>query len=113
MTTETSGRRVDLPQPYFSGFVSGGKNRWRRVLILGQRILAWRRARPHRLRLCETLPLGDCRFVAVVELEQSRFLLGGTVSSMVLLARLEDSDGRGQAGSGQPGGRASAAERTR
>ena len=41
-----------------------------------------------RLRLCENLPLGERRFVAVVEFENERFLLGGTASSLVLLARL-------------------------
>jgi flagellar biogenesis protein FliO len=44
---------------------------------------------PRRLRLCESLPLGDRRFVAVVEFERSRFLVGGTAGSLVLLARLE------------------------
>jgi hypothetical protein len=50
------------------------------------------RSRPRRLRLAETLPLGDRRFVAVVEFDGSRFLLGGTASSLVLLARLTDKD---------------------
>jgi hypothetical protein len=48
------------------------------------------RRSPRRLRLCESLPLGERRFVAVVEFEQSRFLVGGTSASLVLLARLED-----------------------
>lgn len=56
---------------------------WRRVLQLSRRA-------PQRLRLCESLPLGDRRFVAVVEFENCRFLLGGTSASLVLLARLED-----------------------
>jgi len=47
--------------------------------------------RQRRLRLAETLPLGDRRFVAVLEFENSRFLLGGTSASLVLLARLDDS----------------------
>jgi len=46
------------------------------------------RRKPRRLRLCESLPLGERRFVAVVEFERSRFLLGGTSASLVLLARL-------------------------
>ena len=62
----------------------------RRILALGQRILARRRNPSRRLRLCETLPLGERRFVAVVEFEQARFLLGATASSVVLLARLTD-----------------------
>lgn len=40
------------------------------------------------LRLCENLPLGERRFVAVVEFEQTRFLIGGTPSTLVLLSRL-------------------------
>ncbi len=53
---------------------------------------AWRLARhePKRLRLCESLALGDRRFVAVVEFEGARFLLGGTATSLVLLSRLAD-----------------------
>jgi flagellar biogenesis protein FliO len=43
---------------------------------------------PRRLRLCESLPLGERRFVAVIEFEESRFLVGGTSSSLVLLADL-------------------------
>jgi flagellar biogenesis protein FliO len=57
---------------------------WRRVLQL-------RRPAPRRLRLCESLPLGERRFVAVVEFDAARFLLGGTSSSLVLLSRLEES----------------------
>jgi flagellar biogenesis protein FliO len=56
---------------------------WERVLRLGRRA-------PKRLRLCESLPLGERRFVAVVEFEAERFLVGGTASSMVLLSRLGD-----------------------
>jgi flagellar biogenesis protein FliO len=43
------------------------------------------------LRLCETLTLGERRFVAVVEFERTRFLVGGTPSSLVLLSRLPNS----------------------
>jgi flagellar biogenesis protein FliO len=63
--------------------------RWRRM---GWRVV--RRA-PKRLRLCESLPLGERRFVAVVEFEAARFLVGGTASSLVLLSRLPD-QGRDQ-----------------
>ncbi|HTW57920.1 MAG TPA: flagellar biosynthetic protein FliO [Terriglobales bacterium] len=63
---------------------------WQRALALGKRILHLNRRAPRRLRLCESLPLGERRFVAVVEFEGSRFLLGGTASSLVLLARLPE-----------------------
>ena len=51
----------------------------------------WRRlgTRPaRRLRLQETIPLGERRFVAVVQFEAERFLIGGGASSVSLLARL-------------------------
>jgi len=65
---------------------------WRRVLELSRRP-------PRRLRLAEHLSLGERRFVAVVELDGFRFLVGGTSASLVLLARLspsppEDADSR-------------------
>jgi flagellar biogenesis protein FliO len=60
---------------------------WERVLRLGRR-------KPRRLRLCESLPLGDRRFVAVVEFDRERFLVGGTPSSLVLLSRLEEAGNR-------------------
>jgi flagellar biogenesis protein FliO len=65
------------------GFRSRVLEFWERVLRLGRRA-------PRRLRLCESLPLGERRFVAVVEFEAERFLVGGTPSSMVLLSRLAD-----------------------
>jgi Flagellar biosynthesis protein, FliO len=54
---------------------------WQRIVCLGRRPA-------RRLRLCESLALGERRFVAVIEFEQSRFLVGGTSASLVLLARL-------------------------
>ena len=69
------------------GFWMRGAALWERVLRLGRRT-------PRRLRLCESLPLGERRFVAVVEFDRERFLLGGTTSSLVLLSRLEKADSR-------------------
>jgi flagellar biogenesis protein FliO len=62
---------------------------WRWALSWWQSLLRISRRAPRRLRLCESLPLGDRRFVAVVEFDQARFLVGGTPASLVLLARLE------------------------
>jgi flagellar biogenesis protein FliO len=56
--------------------------------VLRFAIVRLRRRSEKRLRLCENLALGDRRFVAVVQYEQTRFLLGGTASSLVVLARL-------------------------
>jgi flagellar biogenesis protein FliO len=60
------------------------------ALTCQQRILGLSNRPARRLRLCESLGLGDRRFVAVVEFDERRFLVGGTSSSLVLLARLED-----------------------
>jgi flagellar biogenesis protein FliO len=68
----------------------------KRVIGLWERVLRLSRRAPRRLRLCESLPLGERRFVAVVEFDRARFLLGGTPSSLVLLSRLADVGGRAQ-----------------
>lgn len=60
---------------------------WIRVRLAG---IGVRRA-PRRLRLCETLALGEKRFVAVIEFESQRFLVGGGAASVNLLARLGES----------------------
>ena len=61
---------------------------WPHARVLWERMARVSRRAPKRLRLCESLPLGERRFVAVIEFEQSRFLVGGTSSSLVLLADL-------------------------
>jgi flagellar biogenesis protein FliO len=43
-----------------------------------------------RLRVCETLSLGERRFLAVIEFDRQEFLVGGTGSSLTLLARLQE-----------------------
>src|SRR5438128_311964 len=65
---------------------------WQRAWALWQRLLRISRRAPRRLRLCESLPLGERRFVAVVEFDQARFLVGGTPASLVLLACLESAE---------------------
>jgi hypothetical protein len=71
---------------------------WRRLAELGQRTLRIRKSSPRSLCLRDSLPLGDRRFVAVVQFEQERFLIGGTSSSLVLLSRLADSCGGADGG---------------
>jgi flagellar biogenesis protein FliO len=65
---------------------------WGQMLALWGKLQRLSHRAPRRLRLCESLPLGERRFVAVVEFERTRFLLGGTPSSLVLLSRLSDED---------------------
>lgn len=68
----------------------------RRMIALWERVLRISRQAPRRLRLCENLPLGERRFVAVVEFDAARFLVGGTPSSLVLLSRLADAGSAAQ-----------------
>ena len=46
--------------------------------------------KPRRLRVCETLSLGERRFLAVIEFDRQEFLVGGTGSSLELLAKLQE-----------------------
>ena len=61
---------------------------WRRLQRIGGRA-------PRRLRMCESVALGERRFVAVIAFDQTRFLVGGTASSLVLLARLGNVEAEG------------------
>lgn len=47
---------------------------------------------PKRLQLAETISLGDRRFVAVVQVDNCRFLIGGGTTSVTLLAKLSAAD---------------------
>ena len=53
------------------------------------------RRRPKELRLCESLSLGERRFVGVIQYRQQRFLVGATNSNIAMLAQLphENSEG--------------------
>lgn len=46
------------------------------------------RRRERRLSLCELLPLGEKRFVAVVQVDRQQYLIGGAPTSIALLAQL-------------------------
>jgi flagellar biogenesis protein FliO len=52
-----------------------------------------KRREGHVMRLCETLSLGDRRFLAVVLVEEQRYLVGGAGNSIALLAQLPGSAG--------------------
>jgi len=42
-----------------------------------------------RLRVCETVPLGDKRFIAVIQVDGEQFLIGGSSNSLSTLAHLD------------------------
>jgi hypothetical protein len=90
MRTDAVSERVVL--------IAGARSRpdqrgWPRFYRWLLHILRLAERTPRRLRLSESLALGERRFVAVIECERHRFLLGGTGQSLVLLAKLgETSD---------------------
>ena len=59
---------------------------WAKLAKLGNNL---RPRAARQLRLCETLPLGERRFVSVVQFEEQKFLIGSAANSVVLLTRLE------------------------
>jgi len=71
----------------------------RGVAILNWLAGAWKWTLKHigshhtrkRLRVCESVSLGEKRFVAVIEVDGEQFLVGGASSSVATLARLEPS----------------------
>ena len=60
---------------------------WTRLQALWASVRVQRRVR--RLRLCESLSLGEKRVVAVVEFEDQRFLLAATPEHITLLRTLD------------------------
>jgi flagellar biogenesis protein FliO len=64
-----------------------------RQLSIMSGLLSWlqhlqSRRKRSRLRLCESLSLGEKRFVAVVEFDSLQFLVGGTSNSITLLSKI-------------------------
>ena len=45
-----------------------------------------------RMRVCESVSLGDKRFVAIVRVDSQNFLLGGSSANVSLLAKLSEAD---------------------
>jgi flagellar biogenesis protein FliO len=61
---------------------------WAIVQSVARTVKVCRRERS--LRVCETLSLGERRFLMVVQFERRRFLIGATNQSISLLQRLDD-----------------------
>lgn len=57
--------------------------RWLKIRSRG-----WRTRPSRQLRVCETVALGERRFVAVIEFAQQKFLIGGAGHSVAMLAPL-------------------------
>jgi len=54
------------------------------------------RKAPRRLRVCESVSLGEKRMVAIIQCEGQKLLIGGGASSVSLLARLGEGPDFGQ-----------------
>jgi flagellar biogenesis protein FliO len=69
-----------------------GSGAFRRIvnslLMLLKSVKVQRRKR--QMFLCETLPLGEKRFLAIVEINQEKLLIAATDHSISLLQRLDD-----------------------
>jgi hypothetical protein len=85
--SQTEGSLIERPR--------STELRWRTILhwLTGawnysRRQLVSRQSRK-RLRVCESVSLGEKRFVAVIEVDGEQFLVGGAASSVATLARLE------------------------
>ena len=75
-----------------------------RFLEILRRGLARLRPPARKLRLCESLNLGDRRTLAIVQFEATRFLVGATPASITLLRQLPDVEGAGARPRPQEGG---------
>ena len=71
-----------IPRPLSLDWQKGFSRAWK--FFSGLKI----RRRERELRLRETLPLGDRRFIAIVECRNQEFLVGCTGSSIALLTKL-------------------------
>jgi hypothetical protein len=60
---------------------------WKWLNRQSQRVLA--RGVSRRLKVTETVSLGDKRFVSILQVDGEQFLVGGSPSNIVLLAKLE------------------------
>ena len=90
-----SARTPLVPPSTFSRCVTQLFAALRRARHLLWRALVHRARRtPKSLRVAETAALGDRRFVAVVEFERQRFLIGTSPSAVTLLASLPDAGSR-------------------
>ena len=86
--TKPAARSYSLVMVCARGFV---ERFWRALIARARR-------KPKLLLVGEASALGDRRFVAVVQFERQRFLIGSSPSSVTLLARLPDASAISEGG---------------
>lgn len=69
-------------------YLENALSRCLRILISGIEYVRERSHRQRTLRVCETLPLGDKRFIAIVQCHNRQLLIGATSHSITLLREL-------------------------
>jgi flagellar biogenesis protein FliO len=82
---------VKLPRSVASGFCANAFLEVRHLLHVGWgwiNVQRTSRSSPKRLRVAESVSLGEKRFVAVVHVDGLQFLVGGSATSVSLLAEL-------------------------
>jgi len=89
---KTNTQKVEPMKP--PAMTGGLASAFKYVLNLGRKISVQRRK--NNMQLCETLSLGEKRFLAVVLVEQQKFLVGGAGNSVALLAKLSPAAGSGR-----------------
>jgi flagellar biogenesis protein FliO len=80
MEANLSGSTQSLPQANWAAALKATWQ-WLRAAVTHRRV--------RRLRINETLSLGDRRFLAIIEFDRQEFLLAGCGNSLELLARLD------------------------
>ncbi len=80
MQANSSSPAQSLPQAHWAAALKTTWQ-WLRGAVVRRRV--------RRLRISETLSLGERRFLAIIEFDGQEFLLAGCGSSLELLARLE------------------------
>src|ERR1700761_2021500 len=89
--------RNPIPRTLSAGFVSTTETlrafgeavvrAWKWLTRHSQGVLA--RGASRRLKVAETVSLGEKRFVSILQVDGEQFLVGGSTSNIVLLAKLE------------------------
>lgn len=77
---------VSMPEPV-AAYGAAVLRAWRWLTRHSRGVLM--RGVPRRLRVAETVSLGEKRFVSILQVDGEQFLVGGSSSNVVLLAKLE------------------------
>ena len=88
----------DLSRTALNSSLHAGHALYAKLVEFWQRTSVWAKAsivarqKRKRLRVCESVSLGEKRFVAVVQVDGQQFLVGGAANSIAMLAQLEKQD---------------------